>query len=235
MHLDVGRPGRRRPGAATPAGGTAPRRPAPRPAPAAARSRAPARPAASRWGSSGSGRSGRPAARRWRRRGRRAGTPRRRRWTAGMRAGRPRCSAPPRPASWCRPGRARSGRPAPARCRPASRTSSASCSWPGLAAGEEGARAPPGRRADAAGALQLGQPLGQPVPAGQRVQGRRGPARPAACDQASVRGSAGSSSHRYGSATSMPVQLLDQVEPLGRRVVGAARGGSARVGHGVRG
>ncbi len=40
-------------------------------------------------------------------------------------------SAPRRPASWCRPGPARSGRPAPARCRPARATSSASCSWPG--------------------------------------------------------------------------------------------------------
>ena len=104
-----------------------------------------------------------------------------------------------------------------------------------LAAGEEGARAPPGRGADGAGPLQLGQPRGEPVAAGQGVQ--RGA-------RQLVLGLGPGLGPRVGRVLQPPVrvghlepvQLLDQVEPLGRRVVGA--GGArvlARVGHGVRG
>ena len=184
-------------------------------APAGGRSRAPRRRAARPRGSSGSGRSGRRAARRWRRPARTAGTPRRRRWTAGRPAGRPPRTATRRPAWSCRPGPARSGRPARRSVPSGSRTSRAACSWPGSRRVKNARPAAPDRDADAAGAQQLlSRAVSRRAPR-QRVQ------RPAAsASWASTTPACAGRPRPPATGTGrrpVAVQLLDQVEARRRR------------------
>ena len=146
------------------------------------------------------------------------------------RAAGPPCSAPRRRASSRRTGRPAPGRRAPGRSRRGRASSSTACSWPGSRRVENGR---PARQAGAPAEPAASRPLeqaAQPLAPGQRRERARRRARPAPARQAAVSGEVGVLEPAVGVGDRVAVQVLDEVEPGGRRGTAGRASAGARLG-----